>query len=75
MVKHMNKFEKFFLISGNLIFICICGLIYSTYNCFFNCGKKIEIIFWIIFILMEIRFTIIFNKINNLAKKIERKEK
>lgn len=64
----MLKFEKLSLITGNCIFIGIGGLITSIIL-----GK--HILFWIGIIIMMILFTITFNKINELNKKIERSEK
>lgn len=64
----MLKFEKLSLITGNCIFIGIGGLIISIIL-----GK--HILFWIGIIIMMILFTITFNKINELNKKIERSEK
>ena len=64
----MLKFEKLSLITGNCIFIGIVGLIISIIL-----GK--HILFWIGIIIMMILFTITFNKLNELNKKIEKIER
>lgn len=64
----MLKFEKLSLITGNCIFISIVGLIISIIL-----GK--HILFWIGIIIMMILFTITFNKLNELNKKIEKIER
>lgn len=64
----MLKFEKLSLITGNCIFIDIVGLIISIIL-----GK--HILFWIGIIIMMILFTITFNKLNELNKKIEKIER
>ena len=64
----MLKFEKLSLITGNCIFIGIVCLIISIIL-----GK--HILFWIGIIIMMILFTITFNKLNELNKKIEKIER
>ena len=64
----MLKFEKLSLITGNCIFIGIVGLIISIIL-----GK--HILFWIGIFIMMILFTITFNKLNELNKKIEKIER
>lgn len=69
MVKHMMlKFEKLVIIFGNLIWVGIGGLGYSIF------AKHYLIPYWVLFTITMIGFTITFNKINFLSKKIERKE-
>ena len=64
----MLKFEKLSLITGNCIFIGIVGLIISII-------LEKHILFWIGIIIMMILFTITFNKLNELNKKIENIER
>ena len=64
----MLKFEKLSLITGNCIFIGTVGLIISIIL-----GK--HILFWIGIIITMILFTITFNKLNELNKKIEKIER
>lgn len=64
----MLKFEKLSLITGNCIFISIVGLIISII-------LEKHILFWIGIIIMMILFTITFNKLNELNKKIEKIER
>ena len=60
----MLKFEKLSLITGNCIFCLIISIIL---------GK--HILFWIGIIIIMILFTITFNKLNELNKKIEKIER
>jgi hypothetical protein len=64
----MLKFEKLTIIFGNLIWVGMGGLGHSIFV------KPRLILFWILFTITMIGFTITFNKINYLSKKIERKE-
>ena len=64
----MLKFERLSLITGNCIFIGIVGLIISII-------LEKQILFWIGIIIMMILFTITFNKLNELNKKIENIER